>query len=622
MLKGITRNWKFDVVIFLFLIVVVAITQHSLLKSQLQYGFTPDDWWPLYEYKLLVNSDPITSLKQIWERHGIYTAYQIYYIGTLEKFFGFNFYNYNLTNQIFKALSVLSLYPLILIIFKRRLLAILAVILYGISFSPVGTLEITAKGTDYLAISIMNIFVIAYYYVIKGRLKGIKWTAAALVIMLIGLLLSPIRMYPMLILVFLVEAYLFFKTSDEAWRSRALKRLAILYCPFILAFLITPGSFTRFIFIHPGPIIHFVSIGNWQMLLSPVASLGSTFVTDWRMFGVYNLENFTEYLSFITGGPIVIYAALTLFLAIILSKRPIRFFLTVFLTNLILELLTFFVITHQRTIPSSLQIGYDLANIYPILGGIYVSVLSYFFYREWRNRGTQSNVLLALWTSMVFSLSFIWLTWILSDHAIVFKGIHSYLTVPAAGTSVFIAGLITASFDKIRALHFKMINQLCWISILAIILIYFQSDQATTNYLDSALRNGMDAKEQQTIRNKLWDKVENYDSNIPNLFFLDTREDLPNGRFYEISTVANFGKWAFFWSGQNKDRCKLPQFIVYDKEKLTKSVNLKDGKKKIIYPDSCGVETTYGSQNFYAFKLMKREPIDIKKQLLEEVGVE
>ena len=71
------KGWMLNMAIFLILLIVVIILQYSLLWPQLQYGFTPDDWWPLYEYKLLIESNPLASFMRVWERHGIYTTYQI-----------------------------------------------------------------------------------------------------------------------------------------------------------------------------------------------------------------------------------------------------------------------------------------------------------------------------------------------------------------------------------------------------------------------------------------------------------------------------------------------------------------------------------------------------------------
>lgn len=153
------KNHKKDFIIFLFLIFIVSLLQIILFAPQLKFGFTPDDWWPLALYKHL-NSDVLTNLLTVWKKNGLYTSYQVIYIyiSVLYKFFGLNYQSYQMTNLILKALSALILFPFVLTIFKNHLLAILTTILYAMAYSPLGTLELVVRGSDFIGIIFLSFF--------------------------------------------------------------------------------------------------------------------------------------------------------------------------------------------------------------------------------------------------------------------------------------------------------------------------------------------------------------------------------------------------------------------------------------------------------------------------------
>jgi hypothetical protein len=131
----------------------------------LQLGFTPDDWRLLFFYQSL-GDNPFSKILYVWSVKGAYTTSQVYYIGILNYFFGLNYQLYQVTNIVIKTIATVSIFPLVLIIFKRRLLAFLTTLLYGASFMGSKSLEYVVKGTDYLAIIPMNIFFIFYYYIV------------------------------------------------------------------------------------------------------------------------------------------------------------------------------------------------------------------------------------------------------------------------------------------------------------------------------------------------------------------------------------------------------------------------------------------------------------------------
>ena len=166
------KNHSKDILIFLFLAAIIFYLQSILLEPHLNYGFTPDDWWPLAHFNYLKETGVIQKLLSVWRSDGVYTTYQVLYISLLHHLYGFDYEKYQLTNHILKILSSIAIYPLVAIVFKNRTLGFITSILYAISYAPVGTLEIVAKGSDFLSIIIMTLFFIVYFYNLKGSFIG------------------------------------------------------------------------------------------------------------------------------------------------------------------------------------------------------------------------------------------------------------------------------------------------------------------------------------------------------------------------------------------------------------------------------------------------------------------
>ncbi|MBI2600872.1 hypothetical protein HYW42_02865, partial [Candidatus Daviesbacteria bacterium] len=114
--------YKTNLQLFLLLILIIGVSQYLFFGLVLNYGFTPDDWGLLLFYKTL-GDNPLSQIPYVWSVKGAYTTGPIYFIGILNDFFGLNYQAYQITNIVLKTLATLSLFPLILIVFKRKLLA-------------------------------------------------------------------------------------------------------------------------------------------------------------------------------------------------------------------------------------------------------------------------------------------------------------------------------------------------------------------------------------------------------------------------------------------------------------------------------------------------------------------
>ncbi len=613
-LKNFLIKNKKNLLVFFLLTIIVTGLQYVLLRPQLNYGFTPDDWWPLAHFKLM-------GLLLVWKEQGIYTTYQTLYISFLHQFLGFNFQMYQVINQILKGLAALMVYPLVLIVFKNRLLAFITVVLYAMAYSPVGTLELVVRGSDFIAVIFMCIFLITYYLFHIGVIRGGKWLFFQMILLLMSMLFSPIRIYPLLAFILFIEIYLVIirRSKEVSWETS--KKLTILFFPYLVLTLVSPSSVISFTLNAPA-IIDKILRGNWQLLLYPLGSLGSIFLlTDYgKFFGTPQLKNIFDYIGYLLTNTLPIFGIVTLFYVFILSvpkKRLYNFFFGILSTNIFFQLIAFVLVKHQETLQSTLQVHYDYIELYPVFIAIYILSLSFFIWREWNDSGKNNHLYQALWVGCLFSSNFIFFTWMFKDWSVLFKGVHTYLNIPSIGSSIFIAGTLVLLYKKISVFGVLGKN-IALLTFLLLIPIYnmdkriIQSNWDITSY-------SMDAKEHEMMRDRVWSKLGGFDNSTPTLFYFDTSDDYLNGRFYEMSTLGRFSDWMFFKGSYKPGSCSLPVFIINRPEQLKEIFMTKKGEKGFYLYDYCYKPHFYSLKDFYAFRLKNKEPIDIKDRILREL---
>lgn len=612
----IIKNHKAVLLYFLLLVIIVGWLQITLLGPHLKYGFTPDDWWPLTHYK-------IGGFLGTWKEQGIYTSYQGFYINILHNLFGFNFEAYQMTNHILKAVSILALFPVLLLVFKNRLLSFVTTILYAMAYSPVGTLELVVRGSDFIAIFFMCIFFIAYYHVLARGLNDTFQLIGLTILLFISMFFSPIRIYPLLIFILFIELYLCLSKRSKSTILDSIKRICFIFSPYFLIIILSPSSVISFTVNAPA-ILNRIIIGNWQLLLYPLGSLGSLFFLNdhWKILGTIQIKSFTDYIAYLAITPLLIFAFITLFFTTILSipsKKFLKFFLRVLSINLFFQLLVFVLVKHRESISSNIRMNYDPVELYPVLFAIFVLVFSFSVWVEWVKRGKKDYLLFAFWVGPIFSFVYIFWTWIFKDWTVLFKGVHTYLNIPSIGISLFIGSILVLLYQKIRPIKIfgKYLAPLVFLLMIPIFNI--SSSTIQRNWL---LNNySMNATEHEAIRNRLWNKLTDFDNTKPSLFYFDTSGDYINGRFYEQSMLGRLSDWMYFKGNFNSGSCAVPVFIINQLEQLKKMVTVKDGKMGFYYHNYCFEPFFYQLQNFYAFKLMNKQPIDIKDAVLREFEV-
>ncbi len=240
------------------------------LQPVLKNGLTGDDWNLLFNYKTF-DPKPLNRISDAWVIMGPYTTIQFYYIGILENLFGLNYQLYQIINIGFKIFASVTLYLLISKIFKDYLLASISAVVFSMIHSSAGALQYVVKGSEYLAICFMNLFFLYYYDSITKN--SLRLTFFSSVILFTAFMLSPIRLYPLFVLIILIELYLLIKKI--ALLSKSLLRLTIFYLPVFFLALISRNIASGYL----GETISFlkdITNYNWYYLLLPFKALGYT----------------------------------------------------------------------------------------------------------------------------------------------------------------------------------------------------------------------------------------------------------------------------------------------------------------------------------------------------------
>lgn len=621
---------KFSVKLFqsfaplLILVSLVIFSQYYLFHDSLTLGFKPDDWILYFSYKLL-GSDPLSKIISVWSERGIYTTYQVYYMGLLDSLVGLNYQAFHLINLTFKILATLSLYPLVQILFKRKLFSFLAVLLFSIAPSAVGPLEFVVKGSDYLAIVWMNLFLIVYYLIIKNRFVGSKYYFLFFLLFILALVFSPIRIFPLIAIPPLIEAFLILRHFDWPTVKKSFIRLMLLYWPFVILILYSP---TQVLGDAKGSFGVFESVlkGNWFYVLAPVSGIGYTFISNdyWgKIFGLPITDNFNNYLLFLSGGPTVILGMLTLLItwSRILKQKLLFFILTVLL-NFIFQVIIFFVAFHHLSVPS-LELQYDQTSLYSVVFGGYILIVGFTVFLNWLKWGRNDRVLAAFWVGPAFLFIFVFLTWAFAPLGTGFNSTSYYLVVASIGYSIMLAAILVSIYDKINS----RVKLLAFLTFIILIPIFGMNSYEIRQKFSGFNRDGRGAAGQKIMQEEAKRVLQYYQEGESALIYFDT-SDITNGPFYSEGFLTSFPFFMHFRENKLMDGCIG---VIYEDDKmveLRKLVQTRGEKRGFDHPALCVEGQKGGFKNlfftidqFYAFQVKDKKLFDIKENVLEQLNI-
>lgn len=631
---------KYRVILVFFLCSILVFFIHfTLYQPVIQYRLfnLSEDWPFLILYKSLY-PNPLASVFDVWTKAGLHTTAQIYHIGILSDFLMFNYQGYQIVNVALKAIGTLSFFPLIMVLFRNKKLAFLATTLFGISSATAGSFLWVVKGSEYLGIMFLNIFLITYYYVILKNSKLLLLLSAFL--FLLAYLLAPPRMFPQLLLIPIIEIVWLFRTQKLKNLKSSITRIIVYCIPVILVSLSAPVSSCCPFASRPLILFRDIVNGGWHNFLDPFAGIGWTLITNdfWQFFGVLELDtfaNFNNYARFLLR-PILIFGLLTLVLAPILSKKPKQFFTLVFGVNLLLEVLIFFIANYEFTYLEILEMQHDIGHFlytkYPTLIGLYIFVIVLACFLEWK-KDRKNKLLQAIWIGPLFSAVFLWPTWIIMGPLINdYSSVHWYFGISAMGTTLFMGAILVLFYEKLK--YRILLRRLAIFVILGIIFVFYHTHgTAIAKQYLGINPEKVSLTDQQIIQGQLISKLGSSAKNGDVLVYLDIAEDLINLRrtiqyYKEALVIPDFGYWVHFrrrGDGEINNGCIN---VIIEKKLLKSIVHFRNNEVEFVYEGICVNKTdsfsgkskvSYRLDSFYAFRLQNGEFIDIKKETLKEL---
>lgn len=623
-----------------FLLVVTVVLNVFLFSKQLDYGFRDVDWMVLYFYKLFGN----ISLYHLWaeiKELGVYAS-ESYYVGVLEQFIGINFSRLHLVTHVFKIFSAIAIYYLIMLVFKRKLLAFFTSIIYTISYTHAGAFFQLATGAYFLVTIFMVLFLTAYYYSSFGR-SILKWSTATGTLLVTTLLLKAERMYPLVVLILSIEFFVVvFNKFKKGVLVTSFKRTMLVLLPFIALSLFYHALLKYFpLGLSPNQFavvanLRFESImkGNFQLLLYPFASFGSIFLYEdyWKLLGQLNFQNFFDFLFSLIIGPILRLGIFTLILLSFIFKKPFR--LTLFITTLtfVFSVIIYVLNINWQSIPLAARIHFDpnLIGI-PAIFGYHIFLLGCLFsFKFIKNHDLRFTPLVL---GFYFAFLLVLLTWIPSDLQLVFMGPQRYLSIPSIGTGLFIAGLLVIIYDRIKSM--KAVKNFAWMIFLLLIPLFMVNYKVASKFFDYELTYaGLRGSEQTEMKNEFRQLVGEISENEPSLFYFDETADRDNGYFDEGTVMAGFEYWTrvnmagtlnnFPHPGMIRTNVQCPQHTHQNCISILKAgLAVVDGHRGIWYQDPIRGKLGrrfFKLSNFYAVRFIEKRLVDIRAEVLKELG--
>lgn len=610
-----------NLILIVSLLVFVTALQFILGQKQLQYGFFIDDWLALGWYKQFV-THPFLDIPNAWKAAGSHNFIHTYYIGALFEIFQYNYSLYHILNTFLKALAVISFFPFVYILFKNKLLAFLAVLIYAIHFSPFGVIFHVIGGEDSIVVICLNLFLALFIYSSqKHYLNNLK-ILLLLFILFLSFVISDIpRTYPVALMLPFLELFNFLLNKSSTSVKSSLLRLIFFYSPFIAIILYSPDSALHEIFISD-KLTHTFNQGNLQLILTIFASFGSNFIPKqiWPLFGNPDYLHLETFIFSLLSRMSLIFGFAYIVMGILVNSS--NFILRSLFFSLFFSLLAFWAANHWLYLDPSLKSSVDPGVFFiPALIGLFIFSSALSFLLSWLKSNRKNLLLLTLPISTFFSFLYILLTWILVEDNTIFMGVHAYLNIPALGSSLFMAILLYLAIQNLKNNQLRLARKFA--SILTIIYFFFffiLSVKQIDEFFSFWLKNGFAASDEELIRQIFWKEVgtdKNFSYQNPALFYIDTSEDYDNGYYYSNVFIWKIPYYLLVNSRTTLENCDLIA-INENIEKLR--VEIIGGKKVLVY-DKCGHEMIYPPDNFYAFKLKDRTIYPNREEVLKKLGI-
>lgn len=619
-------------ILFLILIPIVFVSQTLLLKPHLKYGFddTADQYITQFRQLQEESQNPIEFvIKSLDGRLAILWVHEHYYMGFLNYLFADNLVNYHHATHFFKSLAILSTFPLFLLLSGSNLVAFISSLIFAISYAAAGSLDPLVVGGDYIGIIALSFFLTIYFSLIKNGANSRLITYLSGLFFLISLLaIATTRSFPIVFVVLLIESFLILKDRSTHNIKLVIKRLATFILPIFLIIIFEPepvvqrvnavfSGMNEFVFSSP---IATTSNSNFhggmhELLLIPFLSFASTIlpVRIWPHSTVDHLWDPMVFLFFF----------LTIIIGFLLSKKPWRFILMTFLVWIIGIL-----IINWAWSTSSTHNLIDLKTTSQV--GFYFLGLALSFFLEWLQ--TKNRLYIGLFLGPFLSFIFIFNAWLWTqERLLLFANMHRYLTLSTVFISFFIGSLIIVLYRRFKdSCGLRFAAYLPFLFIPFYILI---SSNEINNFYNIRFQEGVTLQDHDYMRRKLLPYLSDIDIKGRRLIYIDIYSDkgkAPSGihqNSYYYGQIYHYGPlYWLHWYDQSLYKMdfhnshQLVPNSVFDYDILKSMVRKKDEVVGIAYTtDPCCI--FYKLDEFRAVRMMNREVIDIKDEVIKDLGL-
>lgn len=588
------------------LILLVVLSQILLLKPIIGQGLTTEDYVGFSSIRISKDtmfSNPVNY----WVQIGIHDAAHNLYLGFQDILFGENYTMYLYFDIFFKVVATLLLYPLIIIISKNKLLAFLGTFIYSISYSTAGALYLYVVGNEYLGVALFYIFLITYYFCIR---QTNFWSLLlSSLTMTLSFLVLPIRIFPVFAIIPLIEVFILIKSKLSKF-TPFLLRIVALFLPIAIIMLFSlKNSGTGAYDFESLPIfLKRITDGNWYLLLYPLWGFGYTYlpVAYFHIFGVIDISNYFTFIESLFRAPVIIFSAVSLFLAFFISKKHISFFFTVMLIDLFLNTVLFILYTHHFSIPRNLVHGYSHPSF---TAGLYSNILANFVISiaiacgiEWFLTGRKSNLLFFVFVSPFFSLFFIVCQWFFTRNYYMYQeGIHRYFVIPAIGSYLFLAGILTLIYQR------KKLNQRFFASVLIIFIIFqiFNISKAEIAQVFYGKKgSGRDLQIQQSMQSQTLSYIPRNKLRNDMLFYIKLKSDIIGdaNRWEDTFDWRNLTFWMPIKKSYLLDEAiEGCTAMTIDYSELQKMAKVQNGSKGFLYKKGGNKEARCAHKGYTRF---------------------
>ena len=264
-----------------YLLIPLIIITLSLLAFYPTFNLSlfGDDWMTFWRY--LQYLGPSSSRQ--WNHISYFlTSYgpQDIIMGLLQKVYGFNSFNYQLTSYILRLIASFSLYPVAWYLTKNKLAAFFAVTFFSITAIGLETTDWVFNMPSYIAIIFLNLFF--YFYLRLTKEQNVRLLIPTGIFFFAAILSQPIRMHGVLPFILMMELFWLWQNYSYGKLKQMLIRLGCLLSLFLFILLVLSNSpvvtggglFTDGV----RAISELINKGTTNFLLNPIITIGSLFV--------------------------------------------------------------------------------------------------------------------------------------------------------------------------------------------------------------------------------------------------------------------------------------------------------------------------------------------------------